>query len=80
MIIDAQAKSYDKTTKIVPTKTVPTKRASTNFYIFIDFLLIVIALWITVANYCCLIKHRTNEKHLLPYYVTNNKIKESLYL
>ena len=41
-----------------------------NFYILLGFLLITIAL---------LIKYKAKQKHLLPFYVTNNELKEVLY-
>ena len=50
-----------------------------NFYILLAFLLITIALLISVSIYCYLIKYKAKQKHLLPFYVTNNKLKEVLY-
>ena len=50
-----------------------------NFYILLAFLLITIALLIPVSIYCYLIKYKAKQKHLLPFYVTNNKLKEVLY-
>ena len=64
-----------ETKKAVPTKTVPTRSTSTNFYISLTFLSITIALLIDVSIYFYLIKYQAKEKHLLPYYVTNNKLK-----
>ena len=43
-----------------------------NFYISLAFSLITIALLVSI--YCQLIKYRAKEKHLLPYYVTNDKL------
>ena len=63
-------------TNIVPTKTVPTKSTSTNFCFSVAFLLITIALLIAASINCYLIKYKAKQKHLLPYYVTNNKLKE----
>ena len=58
-IIDAEAKSYSKETKTIPTtfneKKVTCK--TQNFYILLAFLLITIALLITVSIYCYLIKY-----------------------
>ena len=58
-IIDAEAKSYSKETKTIPTtfneKKVTCK--TQNFYILLVFLLITIALLITVSIYCYLIKY-----------------------
>ena len=62
-------------TKTVPTKAAPTnfnKKVSCkieNFCIFMTFLLI------TIAIYCYLIK-QPQQKILLPYYSTSNKLKE----
>ena len=41
---------------------------------YIAILLITIALLIAVSIYCYLIKHPGKEKHLLPFYVTNDKL------
>ena len=63
-------------TKTIPTKAAPTnfnKKVSCkieNFYIFMTILLI------TIAIYCYLIKHQPQQKILLPYYSTSNKLKE----
>ena len=43
-----------------------------NFYILLAFLLITIALLIAVSVCCCMIKYKAKQKHLLPFYVTNN--------
>ena len=43
------------------------------------FLLITIALLIAVSTYCYLIKYKAKRKHLLPFYIRNNKLKEVLY-
>ena len=67
-----------------------TKTISTNFndkniicgtksvYILLAFLLITIALLMTVSSYICLIKYKAKQKHLLPYYVTNDKLIDAL--
>ena len=47
-----------------------------NFYILLSFLLITIALLIAVSIYCYLIEYRVKQKHLLPFHVTNNELKE----
>ena len=65
-------------TKTIPaksasTKTIPTKSISINFYILLAFLLITIALLISISIY--LIKHQSKQKHLLPFHSTN-KLKE----
>ena len=53
-------------------------KKKTFFYIFLAFLLIAIALLIAVSIYFCLIKHKSKQKHLLPYYVKNDKLKNVL--
>ena len=59
-----------ETTKIIPA----------SLYISLTFLLIIIALLIAVSSYCYLIKYWAKQKqHLLPYHVTNNKLKKVLY-
>ena len=49
-----------------------------NFYIPLAFLLITIALLIAVSIYCYLIKHRTKQKHLLPFHA-KKQLKEFIY-
>ena len=44
-----------------------------NFCTLLSSLLITIALLIAVSIYCYLIKYKAKQKHLLPFYVTNNK-------
>ena len=63
-----------------------TKTITTNFhekihsvkqkkiYISVVFLLITIVLLIAVSIYCYLIKYKSKQKHLLPHYVTNDKL------
>ena len=48
-----------------------------NFYILLTFLLITIAFLIAVSNYFYLIKYRAKQKHLLPFYNTNNELKQA---
>ena len=50
-----------------------------KFYILLAFLLITIALLIAVSIYCYLIKYQAKQKHLLPFYNPNNKLKQVLY-
>ena len=50
-----------------------------NFYILLAFLLLTIVLLIAVNIYCYLIKYRAKQKHLSPVYITNNKLKETMY-
>ena len=45
-----------------------------NFYILLAFSLSTIALLVAISIYCQLIKYGAKEKHLLPYYVTNEKL------
>ena len=47
-----------------------------KIYILLDFLLITTALLIVVSIYCYLIKYKSKQKHLLPYFVTNDKSKK----
>ena len=47
-----------------------------NFYILPVSLLATIALLVVVSIYCYLIKYRAIQKTLLPFCVTNNKLKE----
>ena len=74
-IIDAEAKSHDEETKTVTTnfneKNVICK--AKNFNILLFFLLTTIMLLIFVCIYCYLIKYKSKQKHLLPYYVTNER-------
>ena len=46
-----------------------------NFYILLAFLLITTAVLIAVSIYCYLIKYRAKQKPLLPFHITNNKLK-----
>ena len=78
-------------TKTVPSKITSTKTVQTNFnnnkkkiacktrqfYILRTFLLLTIALLIVVSIYFYLIKYQAKQKHLLPYHVTNKKIRIS---
>ena len=62
-----------------------TKIFTTNFnennaiYILLASLLITVAFLIVVSIYCYLIKYKAKQKYLLPFYVTNNELKEVLY-
>ena len=66
-------------TKTFLTKNTSTKRTSKNFYILPTILLITIALSIAVSIYCYPLKYQVKQKHLLPYQITNGKLKEVLY-
>ena len=50
-----------------------------DFHILLSFLLITIELLIAVRIHCYLIKCKSKQKHLLPYYITNDKLKETLF-
>ena len=52
-------------TKRTSTKAVPTKSISTNFCILFTFLLIIIVLLIAISISCCLINHKTKQKHIV---------------
>ena len=71
-IIDAGAKSYDEETKIIPKNII---RVTKCLYVLLAFLLITFALLIAVSIYFSLIKYKAKQKHLLPFYVTNNELK-----
>ena len=45
----------------------------------LPFFLIPTVLLIDVSYYCYLIKFKSKQEHLLPFYVTNNELKEVLY-
>ena len=45
-----------------------------NFYVLLAFLLISIVFLIAVSTYCYLIKYQVKQKHLLPFYITNDKL------
>ena len=49
-----------------------------SFYIFLVFLAIRIALLVAVSIYSYLIKYKVKQKHLLPFHVTNKKLKRFL--
>ena len=50
-----------------------------NFYSLLVFLLMAIAVLIAVSIYCYLIKYQAEQKHLLPFHVTINELKEVIY-
>ena len=49
------------------------------FIFYLCFFLIAIALMIAVSIYCYMIKYRLKRKHLLPFDITNNELKQALY-
>ena len=73
-----EAKLYDEETKTIRTNF-NEKKVTQNFYILLAFTLITIALLIAFSIYCYLIKYRAKQKHLLPFHVTNNELKETMY-
>ena len=62
-------------TKIKKKMTCKTKK----LYNFVVFLLITIALLVAVSIHSYLIKYKAKQKHLLPYYVTNSKVKKVFF-
>ena len=67
------------------TKTIPTNFNEKNItcktkklYILLAFSLTTIALLISVKIYCYFIKFKSEQKHLLPYYIRNDKPKNVL--
>ena len=76
-----QAKSNKEETETITTnineKNITCKIQ--NFYILLAFLLITIALLISVSIYCYLIKYQAKQKHLIPFHDTNNELKQVLY-
>ena len=84
-IIDAEAKSNDKAkSNDEETRTIPTNFNEKNIickiqnlYILLAFLLITIAFLLAISIYCCLIKYRSKQNHLLPFHY--NKLKQFLY-
>ena len=88
MIVDDSAitcdeviESHDKETKTIPTNFDEKKAISKtqNFYMLLTFLLITLALLIAVSIYCYSMKYGASQKHLLPFQVTNNELKETMY-
>ena len=73
--------SYNEETKTVPVNINEEKLAckTQNFYILLAFLSITIALMIAVSIYCYLIKYQAKQKHMLPFHVANNELKEIMY-
>ena len=79
--------SYDEETKTTPTSFNEKKETCKmqNFYILLAFLLITIALLklfvfkLLKLFVCYLIKYKAKQKHLLPFHVANNELKEIMY-
>ena len=73
--MNEEAKSNDEETKAICKNKIFERK---SFYTLLT-LLITIALLISVSIYCYLIKRKAKQKHLLPFYITDNKLKEVLY-
>ena len=75
-IIDNSVITYDGIIDAEETKTIPINIIceTKSFYILLVFLLIIIVLFIACSIYSCLIECKAKQKHLLPYYVTNDKL------
>ena len=71
-IIEVKAKTITKTfiEKNVLRKT-------NSFDILLAFF--IIRRLIAVSIYCQLMRYKTKQKHLLPFHVTNNELKEIMY-
>ena len=80
IMYDEIIESYEEETKTIPASFNEKKATSKmqNFYVLVAFLLITIALLIAVSIYCYLIKHRTKQKHLLPFHA-KKQLKEFIY-
>ena len=74
-IMDNSAIMCDKIIQSYEEETNFNEKKSNYSYILLAFLLITIALLIAVSISFYLIKFRANQKHLLPFRFTNNKLK-----
>ena len=54
------------------------KKQKVSIFLF-AFLSISVVLLIAVSIYCYLIKYKAKQKHLLPFYITNNELKKVLF-
>ena len=71
---DTEARSYDGETETI-LKNIICETKSFIFYLpFFNYNCIFYS-----CIYYCLIKYKAKQKHLLPFYVTNNELKEVLY-
>ena len=75
-IFDNSLITCDVIIKWEETKTIPKNITSgaKSFYLLLAFLLFTIALLIAFSIYFSLIKYKTKQKHLLPYYTKNDKL------
>ena len=71
---------------IKETKTIPKHFSEKNIIceikisiFYLPSILITVALLIAVGIYFCLIKYEVKQKHLLPFYIINDKLREVLY-
>ena len=66
---------YGEETETIPTNFNEKKATfkTQNFYIFLAFLLITIALLIAVSIYWYWVKYQAKKKHLLPFHLTSLK-------
>ena len=80
-LISIYYRAYDTETKTIPTNFNEKKPICKmqNFYILPPFLLITLAWLIAVTIYCYWIKYRAKQKHLLPFYITTNELKGTIY-
>ena len=81
LLRDEIIESNDEETKTIPTSFDEKKATckTQNFYVLLAFLLITISVLIAVSIYCYLIKYRAKQKHLLPFHVIINELKEIIY-
>ena len=76
---DAEAKSNNEETKTSKFNEKNTTYERQVLFILLTVLLITIAILIVVSNYCYVIKYQAKQKHILPFHVTYNKLKENMY-
>ena len=72
---------FNKITKTIPTNFIDKKSTcqTQRFYVSLAFFLITVVLLIDISIYCYLIKYRAKQNHLLPFHITNDKLKQVLY-
>ena len=75
-IIDNSVITYHEIIEAEVTKTAPKNIICETkcFYILLAYLLITIVLLIAFSIYFYLVKYKAKQKHLLPYYVINDKL------
>ena len=67
---DAEVKSHDEEIKSIPKNIICETK---SFYILLAFSIITTTLLIAVCIYCYFMKYKAKQKHLLPFYLTNNE-------